>query len=255
MSDGIWSALSGAVGQMAVLDTAANNIANASTAGFRADRPMFKEILSRASPARGPGPGAPAAQGQWRNVRYSAVDAVSPDMTPGAISQTGRPLDVALRGDGMFVVKTPNGERYTRVGNVRIATDGTLTTNDGYAYLGTDKRPIKVAPTSTDAAIAPDGTVKAGGAVVGTLQVVSFQKPGELQKAEPALFQATVKSGTPKPIAPLLEPGSIEGSNVSAVKGMVELIGATRGFEACQSVIQAFKEADQRAAMALMSNT
>jgi flagellar basal-body rod protein FlgF len=253
VSDGIWSALSGAVGQMAVLDTAANNIANASTAGFRGDRPMFKEVLSRASSARGPG--AAAQQGQWRNVRYAAVDAVSPDMTPGAISQTGRPLDVALRGDGMFTVQTPQGERYTRVGNVRIATDGTLTTNDGYAYLGTDKRPIKVSPTSTDAAIAPDGTVKAGGAVVGTLQVVGFQKPGDLQKAQPTLFQATAKSGAPKPITAVLEPGSIEGSNVSAVKGMVDLIGATRGFEACQSVIAAFKEADQRAAMALMSNT
>jgi flagellar basal-body rod protein FlgF len=250
VSDGIWSALSGAVGQMAVLDTAANNVANASTPGFRADRPMFKEILSRASTGRGAN-GA-AQRGQWQNVRYAAVDAVTPDMTPGAISQTGRPLDVALRGEGMFTVQTPQGERYTRVGNVRIATDGTLTTNQGHPYLGVDKRPIKVSPTSTDAAIAPDGSVKAGGAIVGTLQVVSFQKPSELQKAEPLLFQATPASGAAKPIAAVLEPGSIEGSNVSAVKGMVDLIGATRGFEACQSVIQAFKDADRRAAMALM---
>ncbi len=250
MSDGIWSALSGAVGQMAVLDTAANNIANASTPGFRGDRPMFKEILSRAAAGRGA-----AAQGQWRNVRYAAVDAVAPDMTPGAITQTGRPLDVALRGDGMFTVQTPQGERYTRVGSVKIATDGTLTTNQGYPYLGTDKRPLRVSPTSTDASIAPDGSVKAGGSVVGTLQVVSFQKPGELQKSEAMLFQATPKSGAAKPIAPMLEPKSLEGSNVSAVKGMVELIGATRGFEACQSVIEAFKDADRRAAMALMGSS
>lgn len=250
MSDGIWSALSGAVGQMAVLDAAANNVANASTSGFRADRPMFKEVLSRASTARN---AAPA--GQWRNVRYAAVDAVSSDMTPGAITQTGRPLDVALRGEGMFVVQTPQGDRYTRMGSVRIATDGTLTTVSGQPYLGTDKRPIKVPATSTDASIAPDGTVKAGGATVGTLEVVNFAKPGELQKAEPSLFVATAKSGAAKPVAAVLEPKSLEGSNVSAVKGMVDLIGATRGFEACQSVIEAFKDADRRAAMALMGST
>ncbi len=251
MSDGIWSALSGAVGQMAVLDTAANNVANASTPGFRADRPMFKEILSRASTARA---NAAVQKGQWRNVRYSAVDAVAPDMSPGQITQTGRPLDVAIRGDGMFTVKTPQGERYTRVGGVKVATDGTLTTPDGHPYLGTDKRPIKVPPASIDASISPDGTVRAGGSVVGTLQIVSFAKPGELRKAEPALFQATPGAGAPKVIPAVLEPKSIEGSNVSAVKGMVELIGATRGFEACQSVIEAFKDADRRAAMALMAN-
>lgn len=249
MSDGIWSALSGAVGQMAVLDTAANNVANASTPGFRADRPMFKEVLSRASTPRS---NAAAQRGQWKNVRYAAVDAVSPDMSPGAITQTGRPLDVAIRGEGLFVVKTNAGERYTRTGTVRIATDGTLTTNDGHAYLGADKRPLKVPPTTTDASISPDGTVRAGGSVVGSLQVVTFQKPGELQKAEPALFQATAKSGAPQAATPNLEPGSLESSNVSAVKGMVDLVGATRGFEACQSVIEAFKDADRRAAMALM---
>src|SRR5262249_6976966 len=98
MSDGIWSALSGAGGQLAVLDNAANNVANAGSPGYRGDHALFREVLSRAQ-VRGRGAAA-ANRSQWKNVRYAAVDVVAHDTTTGAFVQTGRSLDCAIRGEG-----------------------------------------------------------------------------------------------------------------------------------------------------------
>ncbi len=251
MSDGIWSALSGAVGQLAVLDAAANNVANASNPGFRGDQTIFREVLSRAATPR---PNAAAQRGQFKNIRYATVDSVSTDTTQGALVQTARPLDVAIRGDGFFTVRTPNGDRFTRVGSVQIAADGRLTTKEGHPYIGVDKLPLRVPPTSIDAQIGPDGAVRAGRATLGQMMVVRFSQPGALQKQDSSLFQPSAASGAPTAIPADLAPATLEQSNVSAVKGMVDIVGATRAFEACERCIEAFRDADRRAAMALMGN-
>jgi flagellar basal-body rod protein FlgF len=253
MSDGIWSALSGAVGQLAVLDNAANNVANAGAPGFRGDHALFREVLSRAN-VRGRGAAA-ANRAQWKNVRYAAVDTIAHDMSSGALVQTGRPLDCAIRGDGFFAVKTAQGVRYTRVGSVRISTDGTLVTKEGDPYLGTNDKPIKVPVTGGDATIAPDGAVRAAGATSGTLKVVRFANSTQLEKSGALLFAPTAASGAATPIGANLEASTLEQSNVSAVKGMVDIVAAQRGFDACERAIDAFKEADQRAAMSLMATT
>ncbi|HLL23801.1 MAG TPA: flagellar hook-basal body complex protein, partial [Kofleriaceae bacterium] len=105
MSSGIYIATAGAVAQSNALDATANNIANASTTGFRADRVSFKEALGAA-----------------RSVDTALVDTASTrlDNEAGAIESTGNPLDVALEGDGLFAVETPNGPRYTRAGNFHL---------------------------------------------------------------------------------------------------------------------------------------
>jgi flagellar basal-body rod protein FlgF len=253
MSDGIWSALSGAVGQLAVLDNAANNVANAGSPGFRADHAMFREVLSRAQ-VRGRGAAA-ANRAQWKNVRYAAVDVVAHDTTSGAFVQTGRPLDCAIRGDGFFAVKTTQGVRYTRLGATKISADGTLTTKDGDPYLGVNGKPIKVPPSGSDAAIGPDGTVRAAGATAGTLAMFRFQNAAQLEKTGALLFQPSASSGAATKADATLETSTLEQSNVSAVKGMVDIVAATRGFDACERAIDAFKEADRRAAMSLMGTT
>ena len=243
MSDGIWSALSGAVGQGAQLETAANNVANASTPGYQADRLVFREVLTRAGNRPNP---------QGKNLRYAAADNVMCDTAPGDVVQTGRALDVAIRGQGYLMVQAPSGVRFTRAGSLQVRPDGSLVTKSGYALLDANAKPIKVPANATDVSIRPDGSVIVAGASVGQLQIAKFTTPAALEKAEPLTLRPTQASGPPQKITPTLEPGALEGSNVSAVKGMVDIIGASRGFEACQRVIDAFRDADRRAAMALM---
>lgn len=242
MSDGIWSALSGAVGQLAALDVAANNVANAATPGFRAERVAFQEHLGRARAPRGrPGTG----------MRFSVLSNVSADTSQGAIAHTGRPLDVAIRGDGYFVVSTPRGERYSRLGSFNVARNGQLVTRDGDIVLGEGRRPIRVPVGGAEVHIAPDGTVASGGAVMGRILMAGFPRNANLEKEGSALLRPGRGAGSATVMPALLEPGSLEQSNLSAVKGMIEIVGATRSFEACERMIDAFRDADRRAAMNL----
>jgi flagellar hook-basal body protein len=116
MSSGIWSAASGAIGQVTALDVAADNIANASTPGFRGNRAVFREVLTQAVRKRSGG----------FDLKYSVAATPTADTTHGPISVTGRPLDVAIRGDAFFVVKTAHGDRYTRSGSLKVNRDGLL---------------------------------------------------------------------------------------------------------------------------------
>ena len=111
MGNGIYVALSGAVAQANAFDVAANNVANAGTTGFRAERVRFQEALSRA---------------QRHDAGYVEVAGTVIDPHVGAITTTGNPLDLALTADGHFVVDTPQGVRYTRAGNFRLDAAGTM---------------------------------------------------------------------------------------------------------------------------------
>ena len=236
MSHGIWSAASGADAQLAQLDVAANNAANASTAGYRGDRISFKQVLAGARA----GAGAP---------RYVTRVGGGVDDTQGTVNGTGRNLDVAIRGAGYFAVQTANGERYTRAGQFDVGQDGQLRTHSGDLALGTDGRPIKV--SGADARIEADGTVRAKGDVVGRLRVVTFTGP--LAKEGAQLLRADVSSGAPKMTAnPTLEASALEMANVSVVAAMVDMVTATRSFDACEKVIEAFSDADRKAATTLM---
>jgi flagellar basal body rod protein FlgG len=191
-------------------------------------------------------------------MHYSTMDGVAANSTPGGIVSTGRALDVSIKGEGMFAINTARGPRYTRLGNIQVATDGRLVTKDGDVFVNRDNKPIKVpqgvpgAPGSFDIRVGTDGTVFVGPETVGQLLLVNFKNPGGLQREGSLVFRATPNSGAPTLSAATLESQTLELSNVSVVKGMVDIVGASRGFEACERVIDAFREADRRAAMALM---
>jgi flagellar basal body rod protein FlgG len=243
MSDGIWNALAGAVGQVAVLDAAANNVSNASTPGYRAERAVFREHLVRA--------GTSKKTSALPSPSSVSIDRIDNDTSPGAVYATGRPLDCAIQGDGFLLVKTPRGDRYTRLGNLHVGLDGTVVTRDGDPVVDRMHHVIKVSPTSTDVAIGSDGTITEGGTAVGQLTTVRFKHPEALER-EGALLYKGNKTDPPAYVDPTLQTGSLETSNTSAVKGMVEIINASRGFEACERVIDAFKNADSQAAMSIM---
>jgi flagellar basal-body rod protein FlgF len=242
MSDGIWAAASGAMSQTLALDVAAENIANASTPAYHVDRAVFREVLTHASAKKSGG----------FNLVYGSVGSVTTDPTAGAFVPTGRPLDVAIKGGSYLVVNTARGERYTRSGSIQMAKDGTLTTRDGDPLLDPNRRPIKVSPTST-VGIAADGNVLVDGQPSGSLLLVSFADQNGLVKEGGTLMRADPSAGKATIATPDLEVGALESSSSSAVKGMVDIVTATRAFEVCERAIDAFRDADRKAATELMA--
>jgi len=218
MSNGIWSAVSGVVAQSTALDANANNLANASTAGFKADTPVFREQLMTAVQ------GGLAVQ----HMRFAAVDGMAHDLTPGSTQETGRPLDVAIRGDGFFAVSTEAGERYTRWGSFWISASGELVNAEGNRVLGEAGRPISVPPDGGAISIGRDGSVQVNGGTVGRLRVVRFANQAALEREGQLLFRATEPSGAARVAPADLATGAVEGSNVSVVKGMTRIVSSTR---------------------------
>lgn len=237
MSDGIWSALSGAIAQQRSLDIVANNVANANTTGFRADRAVFEHTLSQAG-ADGPAP---------QSLSYVNVAEIATDHSAGAMQQTGGPLDLALEGDGWFSVRTPQGERFTRAGSFVTNADGLLTTQGGHPVLGVQQGneppPVIQVPADThEIRITTEGRVFADDAEVGQLRVVRFDQA-------PRKEGLTLYTGQgAEPSDAQVRQGFLEMANVNAVAGMNELITVTRSFEAFQKLIETFQALDQRTA-------
>lgn len=243
MSTGIWAAASGAVSQMTALDVAANNVANASTPGFRADRALFRQELNRVNNN---------AAGS-RSLRFAITRTVEPDRKQGQLLFTGKPTDVAIKdADSLFVVKTPNGERYTRCGSIQITADGTLRTPDGHAYLGTNRTVVKARPDAKSVSISNDGSVVVDGIETGQqLSLVKFRNSAGLVKEGDVLFKATPDAGRASLSTATLESSALETSNASALTGMTSIVQASREFEMLTKVIEAFNQVETRVAQSI----
>jgi len=237
MLRGLHIAASGMLVQQARHEAIANNLANADTTGYKADEVVFRTALDRAIwRLRDAQRGAPASD--IGALSFGAeVDAVITDLRPAPITLTGRPLDVAIDGDGFFAVSTPQGERYTRDGAFRQAADGTLVTADGMPVLGT-----RGIIRSADAAltIAPNGYVLANGQVIDQLRVVQLRNASK--------EGASRFTGGAQPLQQFnLQVGALERANVSVVQAMVEMIMAMRAYEASHRAVLAQDETLQRA--------
>jgi flagellar basal-body rod protein FlgF len=238
MSDGIWSAASGATTLLMSLDATANNLANANTPGYKADQAVFREHLMSA--VRG--------GHAVKEMRFSAVDAFAHDYAPGPITSTGRPLDVAIQGDGFFAVGTDQGERYTRCGSFDMTQKGELITATGARVLNEAGKPITVPRDAKSVRVMANGSIEADGATIAHLKLVKFAKQAALDKDGSLLFKANQASG-PARVAPAdLQTEAVEGANTSVVLGMTGMVTTTRTFDAIERVIDAFSEADRRAA-------
>ena len=177
----------------------------------------------------------------------AAVDQIVTDHSQGSTRSTQGSLDVAIAGDGFFVVQTPQGQRYTRAGSFEIGSNNQLVTKEGHAVLGTNGQPITIEGPSgaSRVKITSDGIVEmnateAGGVPneVGRLQVVSFADAKRLAKEGQNLFTAP-GGDRPQPVAtPNLQQGYLEMSNVNAVQEMVNLITAYRAYEIDSKAVQ-----------------
>jgi len=233
MSSGIYIATAGAIAQSNALDATANNIANATTTGFHADRVTFKEALTK---AKSPDVAAVGSGG-------SRIDTQA-----GAIMATNNPLDLALEGDGFFAVETKDGTRYTRAGNFRLDDAHELTTMEGHHVRGEGGGSITVPEGVQQISVGADGEVFADGESVGKLELVQFSHD-QLKREGATLFSAKGAPQAGEP--PRVRAGMLESSNVNVVRGVVDLVKVSRTYESLMRVIQTYHDVESRAAREL----
>jgi flagellar basal-body rod protein FlgF len=234
----IYLSMAGAKATMQRQDTLANNLANASTNGFRAEMQAF-----RAVPVRG--------DGATTRV-YALESTIGHDTRSGPVQSTGRSLDVAMQGNAWLAVTALDGtEAYTRAGSLQVSAEGQLVTPAGLPVLG-DGGPITVGLNAA-VEIATDGsiTTTTGGGrpqQVGRLKLVTPE--AALTRGNDGLFRAADGELPADPTA-RVQTGALEGSNVSPVETMVAMIAAARQFEQQMKMLQGAEQREQGAARLL----
>ena len=225
MERGLYIAASGMLAEQVRQDQIANDLANAATPGYKADRTSqagFGELLL-ANSATGATVGA-----QGTAVQVSAVET---DFTPKPAKDTGEPLDFAIVGEGFFAVQTDRGTRYTRNGQFTADAQGRLATAQGDLVLGRGGRPLTVGA---------DGRVDPR-----QLQVVNLSDP---RKDGDSLVTGGVGGNGVPAAAGQVRAGALEASGSDAARSMVDMIASMRAFEAGQKVIQTIDETLGKAA-------
>ncbi len=238
----IYLSMSGAQAAMSRQDVLSNNLANASTNGFRAELQAFRSV-----PIRGEGASTRA---------FALETTTGHDLAPGPIQTTDRNLDVAMKGRSWMAVQALDGtEAYTRAGSLDVDQDGVLRMRNGLQVLG-DGGAITVPPNST-VEIGDDGTVvaKSGNqrpVNIGRIKLVT--EDGRFTRRDDGLF--TAAGGDPLPADPAarLKSGALEGSNVSPVETMVGMIAAARQFEQQMKLLSIAQTHGQAASKLLSDN-
>ena len=228
-------AASGLRARMESLDLLANNIANASTGGYKADREFYSLYV------------APEAAGNNPDSTMPLIERPWVDHAQGTLQVTGNPLDVALSGRGFFAVNGPSGPLYTRNGNFRLAADGKLTSADGYPVRDTQGAPVRMQSTR-GLEIAADGTITQDGVVTGKLEIVDFTSTAGLSKQGSNYFR--VNDPSVKPSAPSgasVEQGHLESSNTGTAESAVRLVNVMRQFEMLQKAVALGTEMNKKA--------
>lgn len=231
MNIGMYRAVSGCVVQQERLDTASTNMANANDIGYKAAR------LSVGLK------GMPNSHNDAVQVGGKFID-----FSEGARQNTNNKLDLALEGDGFFVVQTPKGNAYTRKGNFSLNAQKVLVTQDGLPILG-QNGPVQI--MGNDIRISGDGAIQVDGMEIDKLRLATFPQPYPFDTNSGSLFfpkaqdNGQVVQESPAPSA-VVQQGQIELSNTNLMKEMARLIEISTSYETCQKVIQTVDEMDQK---------
>ena len=240
----IYVAMSGAKQMLEQQSVVANNLANASTTGFRAQMSAFRSA---------------EVFGEGAATRAFVVESTPrADFTPGAIQQTGRDLDVAIEGAGWIAVQMPDGsEAYTRNGSLQVSVNGVLQTRAGHSVLG-DGGPIAI-PADTRLTVAGDGTVSV--VPTATNQATQVAPLGRIKLVNPPEDQIVrgddgffrMKNNVPAEVdgKVKLHGGALESSNVNVVEAMVSMISISRQFDMQMKILQNADGNDRQAAQLL----
>lgn len=260
MNYGLYTAFLGMRARQRTLDVMANNIANASTSGFKAERLVYRSIEASEKEAqeqqnnnsgtastRNPtnsqtSDEAPIsekdalralAKKQGRAV--GVVTSTTTDFSVGSLKETGRTLDIALDGEGFVAVQTPRGERYTRAGSFTLDSNGQLVTQEGHLVIGKNG-PITLPQGSIT--IGEDGSIGVDNQTFNRLKLVRFNNPQEaLSKEGHTLFAAKEKEKPQEAVNLRVVQGALETSNTETISEMAAMIKNSREFESLQKNI------------------
>jgi flagellar basal-body rod protein FlgF len=240
MDKSLYIAMSGAKQTLLAQTANANNLANAQTSGFKSDLEQFRSM-----PVYGPG---------FPSRVYAMAERPGTDLSPGAMQQTGRELDVAVEGDGWIAVQGPDGkEAYTRAGDLRITPEGLLQTGTGLQVMGQDG-PISL-PPAQKLEIGKDGTISmvplgANATNTAVIDRIKLVKPElqNLEKRSDGLMHLKDNQTAEASADVTLVQGAIEGSNVNTIGAMVDMIELSKNFELQTKVMKSADENSQASA-------
>jgi flagellar basal-body rod protein FlgF/flagellar basal-body rod protein FlgG len=233
VESGYYAAFTALLAGTQALELAANNLANISTTGYKAQREFYKSVTAALDDSH---PRPLSALNQAIND-YGVLGGARVDVQPGTLERTGNDLDVAMEGSGFFVIQTKAALRYTRNGNFRLDAGGHLVTAWGDPVMDDQNRPIDI--PSGSVSISPDGTISSQGAVVGRLNTVDFA-PGTVFVPEGnSTYRAA--TGSPIPAAdPRVRQGMLEASNMSSIGGTIGLIMIQRQTQLYEQALSIF---------------
>jgi flagellar basal-body rod protein FlgF/flagellar basal-body rod protein FlgG len=230
MDSGYYAAMTGLVARNQALDTSAANLANAQTAGYRAEREYFRSALL--------GPDALDSQLGRTVNNFGVLGGDRLSLAQGALAQTGNPLDLAIEGEGFFQVQTPSGPRYTRDGGFHRAQNGLLVTANGAPVLSAAGQTIPVPPG--EPSVGANGVLSVAGGAVATIGVFTFP-PGT--NLTPEGTNRYIAPGSIEPIEAIgssIHQGAIEEANQDVIQGSLELMMMQRQAEMLQRALTVF---------------
>jgi flagellar basal-body rod protein FlgF/flagellar basal-body rod protein FlgG len=232
VDSGYYAAFTGLLAGTQALELAANNLANVSTIGYKAQREFYKSLTASLGNSN---------QRQVSSLNqainnYGVLGGATVDVQAGTLERTGNDLDVAMEGSGFFVVQTKAGLKYTRNGNFRLDADGQLITAWGEPVMG-DQGPLEI--PSGSVSISPDGTISSQGAVVGSLEIVDFAPGTVLVPEGNSTYKAAMGSPTPA-TDPRVRQGMLEASNMNPITGTIGLIMIQRQTQLLQQALSIF---------------
>lgn len=225
MIKGLYRAAGGMEQRMFEMDAISNNIANVNTTGYKKDSGFLNELIDTQLSLQ-------VRNGEGNFIADNSYTVT--DYSQGKLIPTGNPLDMALSGEGYFVVQTDQGERYTRNGNFKLNANSQLVTNNGELVMG-NGGPIAI--EGDELVIGTNGQIYVDGEEVNTVRVVNFDKPYTLRKVGDSLFENY--QGIPVREADNygIEQGFKEGSNVNMVMTMANMLQVQKNYDSNSKVL------------------
>jgi flagellar basal-body rod protein FlgF len=233
LDNSIYIALSRQMAAFRYMDGVANNIANANTTGFQAEKMLFDDYI--------------VADGNRHTMAFTQDISTYRDSRAGAMKETGNPLDLAISGDGYFVLELPNGKQaYTRAGNFQLDGGGTLVTSEGVPVLDDGGQRILFNPEDKNISIGESGVILVNGEERGSINMVEFANRQELQQIGNTMLVTENQEPLPVTNSRMLQ-GVLEDSNVSAIREIVDMTKISRSSDNTAKFIEVMYDLQRKA--------
>jgi flagellar basal-body rod protein FlgG len=229
MLEGLYSAAAGMSAQQQQLDAIGDDLANASSTGYRSERVAFSDLLYNAVDIAGTETSTGAG---------ASAQVIGRSQSQGSIQETGQPLNLAIEGDGYFQVKLPGGQiALTRNGNFGVDANGAIVDSEGNPLSPPIKLPAGASPA--EVSISSNGTVTAGKRTLGQIKLVDVAAPDHLLADGNSAFTPTAASGAPQAVTDAkIRQGALEDSNVDMSKEMALMVSTQRAYQMSSTAIQ-----------------